>query len=143
VDLHKRLIHGLRAETQLECPIPGIALAGVLASDHLRATLDDGSAALSLARPVPREAFAVARLMGVTAVAGAVVLGIAGFLLATRSALPLTPALCAAGACALGALTVGALAMAASLVLPRAVTVLLVLGSVALVFAFRRVELGH
>jgi hypothetical protein len=114
----------------------GIALAGVLASDHLRATLDDGSAALSLARPVPRETFALARLagaMGVTAVAGAVVLGIAGFLLATRSGLSLTPALWAAGACGLGALTVGALAMAASLVLPRAVTVLLVLGSVGVI----------
>ncbi len=114
----------------------GIALAGVLASDHLRSTLDDGSASLFLARPVPRESFALARLtgvMGVTTVAGGIVLGIAAFLLATRSGLPVAPALSAAGACALGALTVATLAMAASLVLPRAVTVLLVLGSVGMV----------
>lgn len=114
----------------------GIALSGVLASDHLRATLDDGSAALSLARPIPRESFALARLtgvMGVASVAGAFVLGIAASLLATRSGLPLAPALAAAGACALGALTVAALAMTASLALPRAVTVLLVLGGVGLV----------
>jgi hypothetical protein len=114
----------------------GIALAGVLASDHLRATLDDGSAALSLARPIRRESFALARLtgvMGVTGVAGALVLGTAASLLATRSGLPLAPALSAAGACALGALTVAALAMTASLALPRSVTVLLVLGGVGLV----------
>jgi hypothetical protein len=114
----------------------GIALAGVLASDHLRATLDDGSAALSLSRPIRRESFALARLagvMGVTGVAGAFVLGTAAGLLAARSGLPLAPAIAAAGACALGALTVAALAMTASLTLPRAVTVLLVLGGVGLV----------
>ena len=114
----------------------GIALAGVLGSDHLRSTLDDGSAALSLARPIPRETFALARLGGVMSVtggAGGVVLGAAAFLLAARSGLSTTPALAAAAACLLGALTVGALAMTASLVLPRVATVLLVLGGVGLV----------
>jgi len=110
-----------------------IALAGVLASDHLRSALEDGSATLSLARPVPREVFALARLAGVLGVAGGaggLVLGTAAFLLATRSQLPVEPALAAAGACLLGALVVGALAMAASLLLPRVATVLLVLGGV-------------
>lgn len=113
-----------------------IALAGVLASDHLRSALDDGSATLSLARPVPREAFALARLAGVLGVAGGaggLVLGAAAFLLTTRNELPLLPALIGAGACALGALVVGALAMAASLVLPRVATVLLVFGGIGLV----------
>lgn len=114
----------------------GIALAGVLAADHLRTTLEDGSATLGLARPIRRESYALARLAGalaVTAAAGVVVLGAAAFLLATRSALPFGPALMASAACFFGALTVGALAMTASLVLPRAVTVLLVLGGVGLV----------
>jgi hypothetical protein len=114
----------------------GIALAGVLASDHLRSALDDGSAVLSLARPVPRESFALARLagvMGVTGGAGALVFGAAAFLLATRTGLSLTPLLAGAGASLLGALTVAALAMAASLALPRVATVLLVLGGVGVV----------
>jgi ABC-type transport system involved in multi-copper enzyme maturation permease subunit len=110
-----------------------IALAGVLASDHLRTTLEDGSALLSLARPVSRDAFALARLAGVLGlafVAGAIVLGAAAGLLAARSELPLPPALWAGVACALGCVVVGALAMTASLVLPRAATLLLVLGGV-------------
>ena len=114
----------------------GIALAGVLASDHLRAALDDGSAALSLARPVPRDTFALARLagvLGVTAGAGLLVLGAAAILLASRSGLPLAPAATAAGACWLGAVSVAALAMTASLALPRVATVLLVLAGVGLV----------
>jgi hypothetical protein len=114
----------------------GIALAGVLAADHLRSALDDGSAVLSLARPVPRESFALARLagvMGVTAGAGVLVFGAAAFLLATRTGLSLTPLLAGAGASLLGALTVAALAMAASLALPRVATVLLVLGGVGVV----------
>jgi hypothetical protein len=114
----------------------GIALAGVLASDHLRSALDDGSATLTLARPVPRESFALARLAGVMGVAtgaGVLVFGAAAFLLATRTGLPLAPAGVAAGACLLGALSVAALAMTASLALPRVASVLLVLGGVGLV----------
>jgi hypothetical protein len=113
-----------------------VVLAGVLASDHLRSTLEDGSALLSLARPVSRDAFAFARLAGVLGLclaAAAVVLGAATALLAARSQLPPVPALAAAAACALGCLTVAALAMAASLALPRAATLLLVLGGVFVV----------
>ena len=113
-----------------------IALAGVLASDHLRSTLEDGSALLSLARPVSRDSFALARLAGVlglTLGAGVVVLGAAGALLSVRNGLAPAPAVWAGLACALGAVVVAALAMAASLVLPRAATLLLVLGGVWLV----------
>lgn len=113
-----------------------IVLAGVLASDHLRTTLEDGSAVLSLARPVSRDSFALARLAGVlglTFAAGLVVLGAAAGLLALRSGLPWLPALLAAGACALGCVTVAGFAMTASLALPRAATLLLVLGGVWLV----------
>jgi len=107
-----------------------IALAGVLAADHLRSTLEDGSALLSLARPISRESFALARLAGVLGLAwgaGLVVLGAAAGLLAVRSGLPLLPALLAGLACALGCVAVSALAMTASLALPRAATLLFVL----------------
>jgi ABC-type transport system involved in multi-copper enzyme maturation permease subunit len=113
-----------------------VALAGVLAADHLRSTLEDGSAVLSLARPVSRDGFALARLAGVLGLAfaaGLVVLGAAAGLLAARGGVPLGPALGAGFACALGCITVAALAMTASLALPRAATLLLVLGGVALV----------
>ena len=46
-----------------------VVLAGLLASDHLQQTLEDGSANLCLARPVSRTAFAMARLAGALAVA--------------------------------------------------------------------------
>lgn len=113
-----------------------IALAGLLAADHLRSTLEDGSALLSLARPISRDSFALARLAGVlclTYVAAAVVLGAAAWLLAARSGLPLGPALIAGGACALGCVAVGALAMTASLALPRPATLVLVLGVIFLI----------
>jgi ABC-type transport system involved in multi-copper enzyme maturation permease subunit len=113
-----------------------IALAGLLAADHLRSTLEDGSALLSLARPISRDAFALARLAGVLCLtygAALAVLGAAAWLLAARSGLPLFPALIAGGACALGCATVGALAMAASLALPRPATLVAVLGGVSLI----------
>jgi len=111
----------------------GIVLAGILAGDHLRSTLEDGSALLSLARPVSREAFALARLAGVLGlviVSGVLVLGADALMLGKRHGLPLEPALTAGVMCALGCITVGALAMAASLALPRAATLLGVLGGV-------------
>jgi ABC-type transport system involved in multi-copper enzyme maturation permease subunit len=110
-----------------------IALAGVLAADHLQSTLDDGSALLALARPISRDSFALSRLAGVLGLsfsAGLVMLGSAAALLATRSGLPVTPALAAGAACALGCVAVAALAMTASLALPRAATLLLVIGGV-------------
>ena len=110
-----------------------IALAGVLAADHLQSTLDDGSALLALARPISRDSFALARLAGVLGLAcaaGLVMLGSATLLLAARRGLPVAPALAASAACALGSIAVAALAMAASLALPRAATLLLVIGGV-------------
>jgi ABC-type transport system involved in multi-copper enzyme maturation permease subunit len=42
-----------------------ILLAGILGSDHLQQTLEDGSAQLCLSRPISRAQFAFARLAGV------------------------------------------------------------------------------
>jgi hypothetical protein len=86
-----------------------IILAGVLASEHLAQTLADGSATLTLARPVGRG------MLGGTAL-----------FLNARSGLPPGPALVAGASCAVGAVTLAALAMTASLYLPRIATVLLV-----------------
>jgi len=122
----------------IACALWTLILAGALASDHLVEPLDDGSAALVLARPVSRTAFALARLAGVLAIAlgsGAVLLGAAGWLLHLRQGLAFAPLLGAFAATAAGAVTVGALAMAASLSLPRIATLLLVLMSVGAVAA--------
>lgn len=111
-----------------------IVLAGVLASDHLQQTLEDGSANLCLARPVSRDAFVLSRLAGaltVAWVAGAVLLGATAGLLHARSDLPIAPAVAAGASCAVGAAVIAALAMAASLVLPRLGALLLVFGVVA------------
>ena len=107
-----------------------LLLAGFLASDHLAEPLDDGSAALLLARPVGRGRFALARLAGALAIAlasGALLLLATAALLHARQGLPWWPVLPAFAACAAAASTVGALAMLASLYLPRVATVLLVL----------------
>jgi hypothetical protein len=113
-----------------------LVLAGLVAADHLREALGDGSASLVLARPVGRGTFAVARLGGALAIAwatGAVLLlGSAG-LVSARHGLPLAPAVAALAACALGATSVASLAMAVSLALPRMASALLVLGAVAAV----------
>lgn len=113
-----------------------VVLAGVLASDHLAETLDDGSAALTLSRPVSRTSFALARLAGVLALTlatGAILLGGAGFFITSRNELDLLPVLAAAGSCMLGALTIASFAMAASLFVPRLATVMIVLVAVAFV----------
>lgn len=110
-----------------------VALAGILAADHLAQTLADGSALLVLARPVGRSAFALARLAGALGVAlgaGAILLGATAALLGARSGLAPLPALAAGAGCALGSVTAGALAMTLSLALPRAACALLTLLSV-------------
>jgi hypothetical protein len=110
-----------------------VVLAGILASDHLQQTLEDGSANLCLARPVGRGTFALARLagaLGVALSAGAVLLGTATGFLAARSGLPIAPAALAGSYAALGAFVAAALAMTLSLWLPRLATILLVLGGV-------------
>lgn len=110
-----------------------VTLAGLLASDHLVQSLEDGHAAMSLARPVRREEFALARLAGsltVSLAAGALLLGTTAFWIVTRNALAPGPPLLACLSAALACVTVASFAMAASLVLPRIAIWLSVLGLV-------------
>jgi len=110
-------------------------LAGILGSDHLQQTLEDGSASLCLSRPISRRQFALARLAGALFVAlapGLVLLGATAGLLHFRSGLALEPALGAALACVLGATTCGALGMLLSLALPRLASLLAVFATVTL-----------
>lgn len=110
-----------------------VTLAGLLASDHLAQTLEDGHATTALARPVRRHEFALARLAGALSVglgAGLLLLGATSFWLTTRNGLPAEPAALAVLACFLSCITVAAFAMAASLALPRLAIWLLVLGLV-------------
>jgi ABC-type transport system involved in multi-copper enzyme maturation permease subunit len=113
-----------------------ITLAGVLAADQLRESLEDGSAALTLARPVSRTTFVLGRLAGVLTVAWAAtgfLLGISAYLLSSRHAVPLAPAILAVLACVLSGFTLATWSMAASLVLPRVATTLLVFAVVGMV----------
>jgi ABC-type transport system involved in multi-copper enzyme maturation permease subunit len=110
-----------------------VTLAGLLASDHLAQSLEDGHAAAALARPVGRAQFAFARLAGsltVSFAAGALLLGATSFWVSTRSGLAAGPALLACLGCALACVTLAAFAMTASLSLPRLAIWLLVLGVV-------------
>jgi hypothetical protein len=114
-----------------------LAVAGVLASDHLARPLAEGSAALWLARPVSRGVWAGARLAGALAVAlaaGVVLLGGTGLLVATRHGVALAPAAVAAAATALGAVVVAALAAAASLAVGRTAVLLAIAIGVPLQF---------
>jgi len=114
-----------------------MVLAGVLASDHLAEPLSDGSAVLVLARPVGRSTFALARLVGVLAIAFAtafVLLGGSTAMLHARNGVAIANAVWGALACAGGAVIVASLAMTASLFLPRVATlfsVLAVVGAIA------------
>ena len=110
-----------------------VTLAGLLAADHLTQAIEDGHATAALARPVRRHEFAFARLAGsltITLAAGALLLGMTSFWVATRSDLGAAPALLASAACAVACITVGALSMAASLALPRIAVWFLVFGLV-------------
>ena len=110
-----------------------VTLAGLLGSDHLTQSLEDGHATSALARPVRRHEFAFARLAGALSVglaAGLLLLGATSFWLTTRSGLPAEPAALAVLACLLSCVTVAALAMTASLALPRLAVWLLVFGLV-------------
>jgi ABC-type transport system involved in multi-copper enzyme maturation permease subunit len=139
-------VNGQRQEMASAAPMLGIVLmivvglwvvtlAGLLASDHLAQSLEDGHAATSLARPVGRTQFAFARLAGsltVSLAAGALLLGTTSFWVATRSGLPGGPALLACLGCALACVTIASFAMTASLAMPRIAIWLLVFGSVFL-----------
>jgi ABC-type transport system involved in multi-copper enzyme maturation permease subunit len=127
-----------------------IAIAGALASDHLQQALEDGTAHLTLARPVGRGVFALARLAGALAVSlgtGALLLGGAAVFLFFRYDLALLPALAGAGAAAVSALVIASLSMSASLYLPRFATLVLVFLTVIGIasangFALAGAELG-
>ena len=116
-----------------------LAIAGLLAADHLARPLAEGSAVLWLARPVSRGTWAAARLAGALGVAllcGALLLGGTGAMLVLRQGVAIEPAFAAAAATALGALVVASLAMTASLALGRTAVILLVLlGLVFVAFA--------
>ena len=115
-----------------------MVLAGVVASDHLSHPLTDGSAALSLARPVSRNTFALSRLAGALAISyatGALLLGGTAALLAVRTGAAPGAALWAGAACAAGSFTVACLSMTSSLWLPQIATALLVFASVGAVAA--------
>jgi hypothetical protein len=113
-----------------------LAIAGLLAADHLARPLAEGSAILWLARPVSRHTWALARLAGALGVAllcGAALLGGTSAMLVLRQGVAIEPALFAAAATALGAVVVAAFAMAASLALGRSAVILVVLLGLAFV----------
>jgi ABC-type transport system involved in multi-copper enzyme maturation permease subunit len=104
------------------------AVAALLASDGLAASIEDGVAEAVLARPVSRDAFVLARLAGVwlgACALGAALLALAIGLSADRPGVTLLPALRAAFGIAVAAWSVAAFAMVVSLSLPRAATLLL------------------
>ncbi len=110
-----------------------VTLAGLLASDHLAQSLEDGHATTALARPVRRHEFAFARLAGtltISLAAGALLLGMTGFWLVTGKELAAGPAVLASIACIPGCIAIAAFAMTASLALPRIAIWLLVFGTV-------------
>ncbi len=113
-----------------------LAIAGVLAADHLARPLAEGSAVLWLARPVSRHTWALARLAGALGVAllcGTVLLGGTGAMLVLRQGVAIEPALLAAAATALGAVVVATFAMATSLAVGRSAVTLIVLLALAFV----------
>jgi len=106
------------------------AVAALLASDGLTTALEDGSAASLLARPVARDTFALSRLAGVwigAAALGAALAALAIALAVTRQGVAAGPGWAALLALALGTWSVVAIAMVASLWLPRAATLLLLI----------------
>jgi ABC-type transport system involved in multi-copper enzyme maturation permease subunit len=113
-----------------------LAIAGLVAADHLVRPLAEGNAVLWLARPVSRATWAGARLAGALAIAlaaGAALLGSTGALLVLRQGVAPGPAFAGAAATALGALVVASFAMAASLAFGRTALALLVLIGLGLV----------
>jgi ABC-type transport system involved in multi-copper enzyme maturation permease subunit len=110
-----------------------ITLAGLLASDHLSASLEDGSGLLVLTRPVKRRVFVLSRLSGTLAVSGIatmVIMGGASIMLFVRGDLPMWPALVALLVTLVNCISLAALAMLLSLFLPRIATFLCVVGFV-------------
>lgn len=110
-----------------------VALAGLLASDHLSSSLEDGSGLLILTRPVERRTFVFSRLAGTLCVSGLatfVMMGGASLMLALRGDLAVMPALLALLVTWMNCISVAALAMTLSLFLPRVATFLCLVGFV-------------
>lgn len=115
-----------------------VVLSGLLASDHLTETMDDGSVALVLSKPVGRISFALARLAGslsVSLATSALLLAAAALFISIRHQLPLPPAALAAVMTFTGSAVAAALAMTLSLYFKRISTFLLVFFFVAVVSA--------
>ena len=113
-----------------------LAIAGLVAADHIARPLAEGNAVLWLARPVSRATWAGARLagaLGIALAAGAALLGSTGAMLVMRQGVAVGPALIGAAATALGAVVVASFAMAASLAIGRTAVALLVLIGLAVV----------
>ncbi|MCH2185198.1 hypothetical protein MK280_04935 [Myxococcota bacterium] len=110
-----------------------ITLAGLLASDHLSSSLEDGSGLLVLTRPVKRRVFVLSRLSGTLCVSGTatlVIMGGASLMLFVRGDLPFGPALVALAVTWINCVSIAALAMLLSLLIPRIATFLCVVGFV-------------
>lgn len=110
-----------------------VMLAGLLASDHLSSSLEDGSGLLILTRPVKRTTFVLSRLAGTLCVSGLatlVMMGGASLMLVLRGDLSVMPALMALAVTWMNCLSLAALAMMVSLFLPRVATFLCLVGFV-------------
>lgn len=106
-----------------------VAAVGLVAADGLARPIEEGSVSLWLARPVSRSTYALARLAGALLLGGGtgvVVLLAATGLLNLRHGLALGPGALGAAIFFFEAIVVAGIAMAASLVLPRLVTLFLV-----------------
>lgn len=113
-----------------------VAAAGLVACDVLARPIEDGTVSLWLARPVSRTLYALARLAGavtLSGVVGAVVLLAATVLVTARYDLSYGPGLVGMAVFLADAVVVSAVAMAASLFLPRLLTLFLVVTWVQLV----------
>lgn len=107
-----------------------VAATGLVAVDSLARPIEDGTVSLWLARPVGRTPYALARLagtMGLAGGAGVAVLLAATVLLEMRHGLSLAPGAFGTLVFLLEALVVSSLAMAASLFLPRLLTLFVIL----------------
>ncbi len=118
------------------------AIVALLASDGLASALEDGGAESILARPVSRDVFVSARLVGVWGggfAIGAALLALVVGLAVARQAVSAAAAVPAVASVGIAAIGVAAFAMWCSLSLPRVAT-LLVLSGVGLTVT--AIELG-
>jgi hypothetical protein len=121
------------------CGLLLVLVSGFLAADALARPISERTAAMWLARPVGRAAYALARLAGALGLglgAGIAVLGLVSVLLHVRLGLSLGPALVGIAVFAVEAWVVAAIAMALALHLPRvAALAAVVIGMQLVVFS--------